>query len=133
MKAQIHTILALFTLIGFTHAKEIEETIVVQPQPLPGQQFRASENSHMLAAGTYLLSLEMPAGVTVSVNLDIAGPDPTVITNAKAGGKYTIVVEPKTIPESKPAFMGSRGIYFGDLKGATGPVSIKLILKKIQA
>jgi hypothetical protein len=67
------------------------------------------------------------------VNLDIAGPDPTVITNAKAGGKYTIVVEPKTIPESKPAFMGSRGIYFGDLKGATGPVSIKLILKKIQA
>jgi hypothetical protein len=133
MKAQIYTILALFTLIGFTHAKEMEETIVVQPQPLPGQQFRASENSHMLAAGTSLRSLEMPVGVTVSVNLDVPGPDPTVITNAKAGETYTISIEPKTLPESKPAFMGSRGIYFGDLKGATGPVSLKLIIKKINA
>jgi hypothetical protein len=133
MKAQIYTFLALFTLIGFTHAKEIQETIVVQPQPLSGQQFRASENSHMLPAGTYLILLEMPAGVTVSVNLDVPGPDPTVITNAKAGEKYTIVIESKTIPESKPSFMGSRGIYFGDLKGAKGSVPIKLIIKKVNA
>ena len=132
MKATILALLALLTVIGVTQAQDIEQTIVVQPQPLPGQRFRASENSPMLAHGTYLISLEMPAGVTVSVNLDIAGPDPTVITNAKAGGKYTIVVEPKTIPESKPAFMGSRGMYFGDLKGATGPISIKLIIKKTQ-
>ena len=132
MKATILAILALLTVIGVTQAQDIEQTIVVQPQPLPGQRFRASENSQMLAHGTYLISLEMPAEVTVSVNLDIPGPDPTVIRNAKAGEKYTIVVEPKTIPESKPAFMGSRGMYFGDLRGATGPISIKLIIKKTQ-
>jgi hypothetical protein len=132
MKAQIYTILALFTLIGLTYAQDIEQTIVVLPRPLAGQQFRASENSQMLAAGSYLLSLEMPAGVTVSVNLDVPGPDPTIIKNAKAGEKYKLVVEPKTVPESKPPFMGSRGVYFGDLKGSTGPVSIKLKIEKIK-
>ena len=85
MKATILTILALLTVTGFTQAQDIEQTIVVQPQPLPGQRFRASENSQMLAAGIYLLSLEMPAGVTVSVNLDVPGPDPTIIKDAKAG------------------------------------------------
>ena len=79
MKSPILAIVALLSLIGITQAQDIEQTIVVQPQPLPGQRFRASENSQMLAAGIYLLSLEMPAGVTVSENLDVPGPDPTII------------------------------------------------------
>ena len=128
MKATILTILALLTVIGVTQAQDIEQTIVVQPQPLPGQRFRASENSQMLAAGIYLLSLEMPAGVTVSVNLDVPGPDPTIIKNAKAGNTYTITIEPKPIPDSKVT--GSRGIYFGELKGASSPVSITLGAKR---
>src|SRR6478736_3291027 len=129
MKSPILAIIALLSLIGITHAQDIEQTIVIQPQPLPGQRFRASENSQMLAAGIYLLSLEMPAGVTVSVNLDVPGPDPTIIKNAKAGNTYTIKIEPKPIPDSKVT--GSRGIYFGELKGASGPLSIKLNVKKI--
>jgi hypothetical protein len=129
MKALILAIVTLLGLIGITHAQDIEQTIVVHPQPLPGQKFRASENSQMLAAGIYLLSLEMPAGVTVSVNLDVPGPDPTVIKNAKAGETYTVKIESIPIPDSKVT--GSRGIYFGELKGASGLVSIKLKAKKI--
>ena len=124
MKATILTILALLTAIGFTQAQDIQQTIVVQARPLPGQRFRASENSPMLAQGTYLISLEMPAVVAVSVNLDVPGPDPTVIKDAKAGETYKVRIEPKPIPDSKVT--GSRGIYFGDLKGASGPVSIKV-------
>jgi hypothetical protein len=129
MKATILTIIALLSWIGFTQAEDMEETIVVQPQPLPGQQFRASENSRMLAHGTYLISLEMPAGVTVSVYLDVPGPDPTVIKNAKAEETYKVEIEAKPIPGSKVT--GSRGIYFGELQGASGPVPIKLKAKQI--
>jgi hypothetical protein len=129
MKATILTLLALLTAIGFTQAQDIEQTIVVQPQPLPGQRFRASENSQMLAQGTYLISLEMPAGVTVSVNLDVPGPDPTVIKDAKARETYKVRIESKPIPDSKVT--GSRGIYFGDLKGASGPVPIKVKVTQV--
>ena len=128
MKATILAILASLTVIRFTRAQDIEQTIVVQSQPLPGQRFRASENSQMLAHGTYLISLEMPAGVTVSVNLDVPGPDPTVIKNAKGGETYKIAIDAKPIPDSKVT--GSRGIYFGELKGASGPVPIKLKVKQ---
>jgi hypothetical protein len=133
MKTYMLAIIALFALSGFVQAEPIVQTLVVQPQALPGQKFRASENSQRLSAGTYVISLAMPAGVTVSVNLDVPGPDLTVIKNAKAGEDYKIVIEPKTIPEITPPFTGARGIYFGDLKGATEPVSVKLTIKKIKA
>jgi hypothetical protein len=128
MKAHILILIALLSLIGFTYAQEIEQTIVVQPQPLPGQQFRASENSQILPHGTYVISLDMPAGATVSVNLDLPGPDPTIIKNARVGDTYKIVIEAKPIPDSK--VMGSRGLYFGELKGANAPVPITLRAKR---
>ena len=65
---------------------------------------------------------------SVSVNLDLPGPDPTIIKNARLGDTYKVVVESKPIPDNK--VMGSRGIYFGELKGASSPVSITLRAKR---
>jgi hypothetical protein len=130
MKARFLAAVALLGLVVSARAQEIEQAIVVQPQPFPGQRFRASENSQVLTQGTYLVSFEMPVGVTVSVNIDVPGPDPTVIMNAQAGKAYKFEVEAKPIPGS--SLTGSRGLYFGDLKGSSAPVTIKLKAKKIE-